>query len=128
VTDVTTGELAARLDEPGLVLLDVREAAEFSGGIVAPCDPRGGHIPGAKHIDLATLFAATGPEAVRELVGAPAGSEVIAYCHSGSRSAIATHVLTAAGYVARNYLGSWHEWSRDPALPAELGAREHDSL
>ena len=91
-----------------------------------PCDPRGGHIPGAKHIDLATLFGAASPEAVRELVGAPAGSEVIAYCHSGSRSAIATHVLTAAGYVARNYIGSWHEWSRDPALPAELGAREHD--
>ena len=28
-------------------------------------------------------------------------------------------LLRAAGYDARNYTGSWHEWSRDPALPVE---------
>ena len=56
---------------------------------------------------------------VRRLAGAEPGAEVIAYCHSGSRSAMAVEVLVAAGYDARNYPGSWHEWSRDPALPAE---------
>jgi thiosulfate/3-mercaptopyruvate sulfurtransferase len=122
VSDVTTAELAGRLGEPGLVLLDVREREEFTGDVSAPCDPRGGHIPGARNVDLATLFGASGPEAVRELVGAPAGAEVIAYCHSGSRSAIAAHVLSAAGYAARNYVGSWHEWSRDPELPGATGA------
>ena len=121
MSDVTTAELAGRLGDPELVLLDVREPEEFSGDLCSPCDPRGGHIPGARNLDLASLFAAPGPEAVRELVGAPAGAEVIAYCHSGSRSAIAAHVLTAAGYVARNYVGSWHEWSRDPELPAIRG-------
>lgn len=120
MSDVTTTELAERLGEPGLVLLDVRRAEEFSGVVVAPCDPRAGHIPGARNVDVALLFEAQGPEAVRALVDAPEGSEVIAYCHSGSRSAIAVHVLAAAGYTARNYPGSWHEWSRDPALPAEL--------
>ena len=59
---------------------------------------------------------------MRELVGAPEGAEVIAYCHSGSRSALAVQVLAAAGYAARNYVGSWHEWSRDPELPAETGS------
>ena len=34
----------------------------------------------------------------------------------------ATEVFTAVGYRARNYEGSWHEWSRDPALPAEAGS------
>jgi thiosulfate/3-mercaptopyruvate sulfurtransferase len=57
------------------------------------------------------------PEGVRELVGLPAGAEIVTYCHSGSRSALAAAVLTAAGYEARNYVGSWHEWSRDLALP-----------
>jgi thiosulfate/3-mercaptopyruvate sulfurtransferase len=121
MSDATTREVADRLAEPGLVLLDVRRVDEFAGDLVAPCDPRPGHIPGARNVELSTLLEARDADAVRELLGAPAGTEVIAYCHSGSRSALAAQILTAAGYVARNYPGSWHEWSRDPTLPAELG-------
>jgi thiosulfate/3-mercaptopyruvate sulfurtransferase len=121
---VTTTELAARLGEEGLVLLDVRTAEEFAGLAVAPCDPRPGRIPGARHLGLDELFGAgaAGPAAVSEVVGAEPGAEVIAYCHSGSRSGAAVQLLVAAGYRARNYEGSWHEWSRDPALPAETSS------
>ena len=49
----------------------------------------------------------------------PDGAEVVAYCHSGSRSALATLALRSAGYDARNYAGSWHEWSRHAELPLE---------
>ena len=112
MTDVTADELAGRLGEPGLVLLDVRRPEEFAGRLTAPCDPRPGRIPGARNVDVTDA-------AVRELVGVPVGAEVIAYCHSGSRSALAVQVLAAAGYAARNYVGSWHEWSRDAELPAE---------
>ena len=59
------------------------------------------------------------PERVRELVGLPEGTEIVAYCHSGSRSALATLALRSAGYDARNYAGSWHEWSRHDELPLE---------
>ena len=45
--------------------------------------------------------------------------EIVAYCHSGSRSALATLALRAAFYRARNYAGSWHEWSRHDDLPLE---------
>lgn len=122
MSDVTTGELAARLGEPGLVLLDVRRPDEYAGELVAPCDPRPGRIPGARSLELGRLLElASDAAAVRGLVGEPEGAEVIAYCHSGSRSAMAVQVLAAAGYAARNYVGSWHEWSRDPALPAETG-------
>lgn len=119
--EVAAEEVAARLGEPGLVLLDVRSLAEYTGALGAPCDPRQGHVPGARHLDVTTLIDAGSPERVRELVGAPDGSEVIAYCHSGSRSALAVDLLVGAGYVARNYTGSWHEWSRDPSLPIETG-------
>ncbi len=58
-------------------------------------------------------------EEVRAAVGLPEGAEIVAYCHSGSRSALAALALRAAGYDARNYPGSWHEWSRHADLPVE---------
>jgi thiosulfate/3-mercaptopyruvate sulfurtransferase len=60
------------------------------------------------------------PAHIEAAVGIEAGSEVVAYCHSGSRSAIAAQMLRALGYDARNYVGSWHEWSRHDDLPLEL--------
>ena len=119
----TREELARRLDDPALTIVDVRREEEYTGKRGSPCDPRQGHIPGARHVEVSTLFAGPGtpesPERIRELVGAPEGSEVVAYCHSGSRSALATLALRAAGYDARNYAGSWHEWSRHTELPVE---------
>jgi thiosulfate/3-mercaptopyruvate sulfurtransferase len=109
--DVTHEELARRLGEEGLVVLDVRSPAEYSGELGAPCDPRQGHIPGAVNLDLQVLMG-LGREGLRERLGPPEGREIVAYCHSGSRSALAVDVLRDAGYDARNYPGSWHEWSR----------------
>lgn len=122
MTDITLQELASRLDEPGLVLLDVRTSGEFSGSHGAPCDPRQGHIPGARNLDVQTLVDAGSAGTICALVGAPVGAEIIAYCHSGGRSAVAVQLLVQAGYRARNYLGSWHEWSRDDTLPIEQGS------
>jgi thiosulfate/3-mercaptopyruvate sulfurtransferase len=117
----TRDELASRLRDDKLTILDVRTDEEFSGKRGYPCDPRQGHIPGASHVHVQDLFAAPGQprsaDEIRELVGD--AQEIVAYCHSGSRSALATLALRSAGYDARNYAGSWHEWSRHPELPAE---------
>jgi len=117
----TRAEVERRLGEKGFALLDVRTEEEFHGRGGYPCDPRQGHIPGARRIDEEALFDGPGlPKTgsqIRAAVGVPEGDEVIAYCHSGSRSARATLALRAAGYHARNYAGSWHEWSRHPELP-----------
>ena len=119
----TRDELLARLDDPELAILDVRTPEEHSGRGGYPCDPRQGHLPGSRRLDLAELFDETGrmrgPEEVRGAIGLPPGAEIVTYCHSGSRSARATLALRAAGYRARNYAGSWHEWSRHPELPLE---------
>ena len=119
----TRQEIAGRLGDESLVLLDIRTPDEFTGRSGSPCDPRQGHIPGARLVELGELFDGPGqpasPERVREVVGLPEGAAVVAYCHSGSRSAIATLALRAAGYDARNYPGSWHEWSRHDELPLE---------
>jgi thiosulfate/3-mercaptopyruvate sulfurtransferase len=117
----TRDELAGRLDDPSLLILDVRTEQEFRGKGGYPCDPRQGHIPGARHVQVQELFVGPGqplpPDELRALVGE--ADEVVAYCHSGSRSALATLALRAAGYDARNYAGSWHDWSRHPELPLE---------
>jgi thiosulfate/3-mercaptopyruvate sulfurtransferase len=115
----TRAELESRLDDPELTLLDVRTAEEFAGKQGYPCDPRQGHIPGARHLHVQELFAGTGqplpPDLIRAMIGDAA--EIVAYCHSGSRSSLATLALRNAGFNARNYAGSWHEWSRHPELP-----------
>lgn len=119
----TWEELRERLDDPELTILDVRSEDEFRGRGGYPCDPRQGHIPGAKHLEVERLFTGPGrphePWGIRELTGLPEGAAIVAYCHSGSRSALAALALRAAGYDARNYPGSWHEWSRHDELPAE---------
>jgi thiosulfate/3-mercaptopyruvate sulfurtransferase len=121
----TRDELLARLEDPELTILDVRRPEEYTGRAGSACDPRQGRIPGARHLEYERLYGNDGlplpPEQVRELVGLPEDAEIVAYCHSGSRSAFATLALRAAGYRARNYAGSWHEWSRHPELPADKG-------
>jgi thiosulfate/3-mercaptopyruvate sulfurtransferase len=119
----TWEELRDRLDDPELTILDVRTEDEFRGRGGYPCDPRQGHIPRAQHLEVERLFAGPGqprePGGIRELADLPEGAAIVAYCHSGSRSALAALALRAAGYDARNYPGSWHEWSRHEDLPAE---------
>jgi thiosulfate/3-mercaptopyruvate sulfurtransferase len=105
------------------LILDVRRDDEFSGKGGYPCDPRQGHIPGARNLEVSTLFAAPGlpkpAEQIRGLVGREPDGRVVTYCHSGSRSGLAMVALRAAGYDASNYAGSWHEYSRHDELPLE---------
>jgi thiosulfate/3-mercaptopyruvate sulfurtransferase len=106
--DIELDELSSRLGEVRVV--DVRRQHEYDGSFGHDCDPRQGHIPGAVNLDLNEMLQLSEDE-LRERVG-PEGAEIVCYCHSGSRSAFAVDVLKRFGYDARNYRGSWHEWSR----------------
>jgi thiosulfate/3-mercaptopyruvate sulfurtransferase len=118
VEDVTLSELRELLGGSRVALVDVRTRAEYEGTAPVHCDPRHGHIPGALNIPLEQILECRSAEDVRELVGLPEGAEVVAYCHVGTRSGFAVQVLSGAGYRARNYLGSWHEWSREVEEPS----------
>jgi len=107
--EIHLAELERRLGE--LPLLDVRGREEFEGTRGAPCDPRQGHIPGAVNLPIEEI-SGLDEAALRVRLGLPAGAEVVVYCHSGSRSHAVAHLLRMLGYEARNYVGSWHEWSR----------------
>jgi thiosulfate/3-mercaptopyruvate sulfurtransferase len=121
VTDIELAELVDRLGE--VTVLDVRRLEEYEGAMGHSCDPRQGHIPGAVHFRVEEMLLYSDDE-MRERLGLPEGAEIVAYCHSGSRSAAAVQILRGLGYDARNYSGSWHEWSRTD-LPLENSESSH---
>ena len=100
--EIAVEELAARLGEVAIV--DVRAPHEYDGTLGKPCDPRQGHIPGARNLDVYRLMGLT-PEQVHAELALEPGAEVVAYCHGGSRSAIAAQVLRSLGYDGGNGLG-----------------------
>jgi thiosulfate/3-mercaptopyruvate sulfurtransferase len=102
---VGADELAGRLGDERLVLLDARPPARWRGE-PNPIDRVPGRIPGA----------ASAPWN-QPLPDVPAG-EVVAYCGSGVTACVTVHRLALAGRQARLYPGSWSEWER-LGLPVE---------
>jgi len=106
-------EIAARLGDESLVLLDARAAARFEGR-EEPVDTRAGHIPGALNLPLTEVA----PHGIfKPAAGLPDG-ELVAYCGSGVAACNLVLVAELAGRDARLYPGSWSEWSAR-ALPGE---------
>lgn len=108
------------------VIVDARSVEEYAGKEIDGL-PRPGHIPSAVNIPWNGFLrqdATVKPlSALREMFhafGMNEQQEVITYCLGGLRSAWVYFLLKLAGYErVRNYPGSWWEWSRDFAAPAE---------
>ncbi|GCD34322.1 sulfurtransferase [Streptomyces chrestomyceticus JCM 4735] len=122
-----TADEAAALARRG-VLLDAR-AGERYRGEVEPIDRVAGHIPGALSAPTTENLAADGTflppaelAARFTALGATADAEVGVYCGSGVSAAQEVLALAVAGVPAALYVGSWSEWSGDPARPVATGA------
>jgi adenylyltransferase/sulfurtransferase len=100
-TDIEPTELASRLTEKAVQLLDVREPWEWSLARI-----------GQPHL-LAMNALST------ELDSLDRSRELIVYCHHGVRSHLAAEWLRAQGFRARNLAGGIDRWSReiDPSVP-----------
>lgn len=115
--------IAAHLNDPGVKLLDNRSAPEYAGSDVRAA--RGGHIPGAAHLDWLQLKDDGDRLKPREEVlrllaerGILPDDEVVVYCHSHHRSAYAYAALKALGFErVRGYPGSWSDWGNRTDTP-----------
>jgi len=117
--------IVSQLGSQDIVLIDNREKHEFDGATPYGSS-RGGHIPGALHIDWREFFTSKGHLKPRETLdsllkskGIQANREIVVYCTGGIRSAMAYFVFRHLGYKVRNYDGSWWDWSHNPKLPIE---------
>jgi rhodanese-related sulfurtransferase/DNA-binding transcriptional ArsR family regulator len=105
VEEVSAGELAARLAEGRVVVLDVRPAAEY----------RAGHIAGALSVP---------PDELTELTaGVPKRAEVVAYCRGPYcvYADDAVRLLRARGIRARRLAVGFPEW-RQAGLPVVIAS------
>jgi thiosulfate/3-mercaptopyruvate sulfurtransferase len=125
-----------QLGNPAVVIWDTRTPEEYNGSKVRA--DRGGHIPGATHLnwtelqkevdDVKVLKSEAEIRALLAEHGIIEGREVIAHCQTGIRSSYATLVLQGLGYdQVKNFDGSWIEWANNPTLPIVEGARTSPS-
>ena len=118
--------LQSRLGAADLAIWDARSAAEYSGEKVLAA--KGGHIPGAKHLEWTTGMDKTRnlrirPDMAQILkdLGITPDKEVITHCQTHHRSGFTYLVAKALGYPrVKGYAGSWGEWGNHPDTPVEL--------
>ncbi len=117
-------------------LIDVRSPDEFAGRLLAPAHlpqeqaQRGGHVPTAKNVPWSKAADDDGTfksdDTLRTLygdAGVDFGTDTIAYCRIGERSAhtwFVMHELLGQPNV-KNYDGSWTEYGSLVGVPIELG-------
>ncbi|MBU3665350.1 MAG: rhodanese-like domain-containing protein [Chthoniobacterales bacterium] len=94
---VSPSEAAQRVQDGSAILVDVREPAEWQGGVAGP----------ALLLSLGDLRGKR--DAWRPVLDANRDKEFILYCASGTRSGIAAGILRKEGFNAVNAggFGSW---------------------
>ena len=124
----TAGHVRSMSTSRTWLVLDVRSRGEYEGSEKRECCPRSGRVPRAVWFEWTNFLNGKGGFQSRRSIGRQLrsmglhpSSEVAVYCHRGARAAAAFYAIRSMGYNrARNYVGSWHEWSSKKRLPIEL--------
>jgi thiosulfate/3-mercaptopyruvate sulfurtransferase len=106
-------------------IVDNRTQGEYAGKVVR--GKRGGHIPGAQHLDWQSFVSPDGgllgPDPLRALfdaAGVDLNRPAATHCQGGGRSSVGALVIEhLTGKPAKNYLASWGQWGDRDELPVE---------
>ncbi|QYJ06716.1 sulfurtransferase [Qipengyuania flava] len=120
-------DMLANSASQGEQVVDARDAARFAGEEGSGSE---GHIPGARNVPFAALFAEDGtyrsPKAIAgtfAAAGVDLSVPIVTACNSGMTACVLAFALHRAGVPdAAVYDGSWLEWGSDPETPKEQGA------
>lgn len=127
-------EVGRRQADGRMLLVDARAAERFEGRSET-IDKVAGHIPGARNRFFRDNLAPDGtmlpPDALRAaFAGVLAGTaprDAVMYCGSGVTACHNLLALEHAGLSGSSlYVGSWSEWSSDPARPVETGPAKRE--
>jgi molybdopterin/thiamine biosynthesis adenylyltransferase len=115
VEEVDPAQVSEHLGN-GIVLVDVRESTEWDAG----------HIPGAKHVPRAYLESR-----IEGAAGADRSQEIVLYCATGQRSALAAHTLRELlGYEnVKSMTGGitlWKDRGYKVEVPKALSAEQRE--
>lgn len=103
VVSVTCADMARRLDDPAIVLVDIRDVRELD---------REGMIPGAFHAPRGMLEFWIDPESPYHKPRFAEGKTYVFYCASGWRSLLAAQVAQDMGLKALSLRGGFGDWKR----------------
>lgn len=111
----------ARLDRPGIALVDARPAREYTGADGGHDGAHlAGHVPGAHNLYWERLMLSRQDPRFRDAAelrallaeaGVADGDTVVAYCFIGMRASVVYFVSRLLGHETRLYDGSWVDWS-----------------
>jgi thiosulfate/3-mercaptopyruvate sulfurtransferase len=128
-------QVETAVGNPAMLLVDARAQERFEGRNET-VDRVAGHIPGAVNHPYANNVTDEGvlfpPEQLRQqfkdTIGDRSPDQVVMYCGSGVTACLNVLAMEYAGLPgAKLYVGSWSEWSSDPARPIETGPVEVQS-
>jgi thiosulfate/3-mercaptopyruvate sulfurtransferase len=126
---IDTADLATRLGDPGLVVVDVRPLSAYDGWRVGD-EPRGGHVAGAVSLPSAWLTSVDAAEIDRLLAGkgVTSASDVVVYGRDASEADAVVDRLSSLGIAGARVLeGGFGAWAAEAGLPIEKLPR-HDRL
>ena len=110
VPQITAKELAERLADGDIAVLDVRGQSEWEAG----------HLPGVPNIPVGYL--------AQRLDELPRNKPLVLHCESGARSAIAASLLQAKGLTnVINLAGGFSDWQK-AGFPVERGAQAEGTV
>jgi len=105
ITEVETADLIAQVDDPNVVIVDIRDPRERT---------RTGAIPGAVHAPRGMVEFWVDPESpYHKPVFSQEGKRYIFHCASGWRSALTVATLQDMGFEAAHLRTGFSGWEAD---------------